>query len=147
MDVDQDGWMDQVSGITWFRNTGNPREEQFERYETKGILPYEVVPADINGDGNQDVVLMNDLDGLYWYDVSVNPKKKWKGKKMPRQTIGQQSSQLPPGAEARPRTANEEMVAGRSARGPMERSRYETPAIGWTTECRANALGECRLLC
>ena len=82
MDVDKDGWMDQVSGITWFRNTGNPREEQFERYETKGILPYEVVPADINGDRNLDVVLMNDLDGLYWYDVSVNPKKKWKGKKI-----------------------------------------------------------------
>jgi len=28
-DIDGDGWIDQVSGQAWYRNTGKPREEEF----------------------------------------------------------------------------------------------------------------------
>ncbi len=31
-DVDGDGWIDQVSGAAWYRNTGNPRKEEFTQY-------------------------------------------------------------------------------------------------------------------
>src|SRR3954454_7021371 len=31
IDVDGDGWVDHVSGGVWYRNTGRPREQPFER--------------------------------------------------------------------------------------------------------------------
>src|SRR5688572_22195144 len=31
LDVEGDGWVDPVSGGVWYRNTGRPREEAFER--------------------------------------------------------------------------------------------------------------------
>ncbi len=81
-DVDGDGWVDQVSGQTWYRNTGDPKNEQFERYENKAIYAYDNIAADINGDGTLDLISMSDIDGLYWYDYSKDPFKKWKGREI-----------------------------------------------------------------
>ena len=76
-DIDGDGLIDQVSGGTWYRNTGNP-EDEFVRIENKSIWPYEQIATDINGDNFNDIVSNSDLEGLYWYDLSGNPEKKWK---------------------------------------------------------------------
>lgn len=77
-DVDGDGWVDQVSGFTWFRNTGRPREQPFERYEN-GAIPtsHDNVAADVDGDGRLDVVMMSDKAGLFWYRIPADPKTKW----------------------------------------------------------------------
>ncbi len=77
-DVDGDGWIDQVSGPYWFKNPGNPKEAMFEKIENKAIAASDIVIGDINGDGVEDMIAMNDLEGVYWYDFSKKPEKKWK---------------------------------------------------------------------
>ncbi|MBC8468904.1 MAG: VCBS repeat-containing protein [Planctomycetes bacterium] len=77
-DIDGDGWIDQVSGQAWFRNTGNPREEEFIMYPnavTAGC--HDNVAADIDGDGKLDVVAMSDKSALYWYKIPADPTKQW----------------------------------------------------------------------
>jgi hypothetical protein len=63
-DVDGDGWVDWVSAGLWFRNTGKPTEEQFEKHAFNGGggLPgdgggcHDVDLVDIDGDGRKDVI-------------------------------------------------------------------------------------------
>ncbi len=77
IDVDGDGWLDHVAGGTWYRNTGNPANE-FERYENGVIYAYDLIAGDINGDDKQDIVAMSEQEGIFWYSIPENPKKKWK---------------------------------------------------------------------
>jgi hypothetical protein len=76
-DVDGDGYIDQVSGGTWYHNTGNPKEG-FTRYENGVIYAYDNIAGDINGDGKTDLVAMSEQEGLFWYNFSLKPFKKWK---------------------------------------------------------------------
>jgi hypothetical protein len=78
IDIDGDGWIDQVSGSTWYKNPGTTGKI-WTRYVNKAIIAQECVAADINSDGKQDIVMMNDETGLYWYNFSGNPTKNWKG--------------------------------------------------------------------
>ena len=83
MDVDGDGWIDLVGSGVWFRNTGNPREQQFERilFDNEGSGAHDIVCADVNGDGKKDIVMMGDsstqLKGIYWYKIPSNPRGLW----------------------------------------------------------------------
>lgn len=77
-DVDGDGWIDQVSGGTWYRNTGNPREEMFERFENGAIYAYDNIAGDLNGDGKPELLALSEQEGLYCYQIPENPQKKWK---------------------------------------------------------------------
>lgn len=82
-DMDGDGWVDQVSGATWFRNTRQPRQQEFIRYPNGAITKaHDNVAADIDGDGKLDVLAMSDRSALYWYKIPDDPTKKWKGRKI-----------------------------------------------------------------
>jgi hypothetical protein len=82
-DIDADGWVDQVSGATWFRNTGKPRQQEFIRSPNGAITKaHDNVAADIDGDGKLDVLAMSDRSALYWYKIPGDPTKKWKGHKI-----------------------------------------------------------------
>ena len=77
-DIDGDGWVDHVAGGTWYRNTGKPREEEFEVYPN-GVIgqSHDTVAADIDGDGKLDVVAMGDRSALYWYKIPADPRQRW----------------------------------------------------------------------
>ena len=83
IDIDGDGWLDLVCSGVWYRNTGNPREEPFERivFDEQGAGAHDVVAKDVNGDGKQDIVVMGDektpLNGIYWYDIPSDPRQPW----------------------------------------------------------------------
>ncbi len=79
-DIDRDGWIDQVSGTAWYRNTGKPRTQAFERYDNGAISCHDNVAADIDGDGKLDVVACsNDKAHVVtvWYKIPDNPRAKW----------------------------------------------------------------------
>ena len=82
-DVDGDGWIDQVSGGTWYRNTGKPRREPFTRHEN-GVIPrtHDNVAADVDGDGKLDLVVMRDATGVFWYRIPKDPTQKWQAHKV-----------------------------------------------------------------
>jgi hypothetical protein len=79
-DIDGDGWIDQVAGTGWYRNTGRPRHEPFELFKTGAIACHDMVAADIDGDGKLDVVAISDDKRhpfLVWYKIPDNPREKW----------------------------------------------------------------------
>lgn len=75
-DVDGDGWMDIVAGGHWFRNPTHPDTMEFTRYQYDTTIEREIhdlVFADMNGDGNDDLVVLGDLEGCFWYDIPGDP--------------------------------------------------------------------------
>ncbi len=79
-DIDGDGWVDQVSGTAWYRNTGKPRTEIFERYDNGAISCHDNVAADIDADGRLDVIACSNASGqvmIAWYRIPDDPRQKW----------------------------------------------------------------------
>lgn len=77
-DVDGDGWIDQVSGGTWYRNPGQPREAvDWKRFETGATSAHDNIAADIDGDGKLDLVSILDKAGVFWYRIPQDPKQPW----------------------------------------------------------------------
>ena len=79
-DVDHDGFIDHVSGGAWYRNTGRPRDEPFERivFDKDLAAVHDVAAADIDGDGRLDVVTMSDRNNTRWYGIPADAKQPWK---------------------------------------------------------------------
>ena len=75
-DVDRDGWQDLVAGGYWFRNSQNPKELPFQRicYDTAiNREIHDMVFADMNGNGQKDLVVLGDGEGCFWYQLPDNP--------------------------------------------------------------------------
>ena len=84
-DIDGDGWIDQASGSAWYRNTGKPRTETFEKFDNGAIRCHDNVAADIDGDGKLDVLACGDLSKqawTVWYKIPANPRDKWQQHKI-----------------------------------------------------------------
>lgn len=77
VDVDGDGNLDEVSGGTWYRNPGDPKQK-WERYENGAIISYDMQAADLDGDGSPEIIATSELDGTYIYFPGNKPEKKWK---------------------------------------------------------------------
>ena len=77
-DIDGDGWVDQVSGNTWFRNPLRPVDKPFTKHSNGAIgQSHDNVAADIDGDGKLEVVMMRDAQGVFWYKIPSDPAKPW----------------------------------------------------------------------
>ena len=89
LDVDRDGWIDFICSGVWYRNSGKPREEEFERivFDENAAGAHDIVVADMNRDGRPDVVMMGDertsLKALCWFSIPVDVRQPW-----PRHPIG-----------------------------------------------------------
>jgi hypothetical protein len=83
LDVDRDGRPDIICSGVWFRNPGNPREKAFERipFADKAGGAHDILIADMDGDGQADVVMMGDerteLNELCWFKIPANPRQPW----------------------------------------------------------------------
>ncbi len=83
LDVDRDGWTDLVCSGVWYRNTGRPREQQFQRFvfDEKAAGAHDIVVADIDGDMRPDIVMMGDertqINSLRWYTVPTDATNHW----------------------------------------------------------------------
>ena len=76
IDVDGDGYTDILQGGLWFHNPGNPTASTFDRYVYDDRINAEIhdlTTADINGDGQEDLVALGDADGVFWYSIPDNP--------------------------------------------------------------------------
>ena len=86
-DVDSDGWPDLVAGGYWFKNGGKNHPMTFQRFVYDEDIDREIhdlIFADMNNDGHQDVVVLGDAEGCFWYSIPADPQNavKW-----PRHTI------------------------------------------------------------
>jgi len=83
LDVDGDGWTDLVCSGVWYRNTGKPKTEPFERivFASNASGAHDILAADIDGDGRKDIVMMGDertgLKALCWFKIPADPRQPW----------------------------------------------------------------------
>jgi hypothetical protein len=79
IDVDRDGWVDHVTGGVWYRNTGKPRTEPFERivFDKELNAVHDLVAADLDRDGRLDIITMSDKNNLRWYGIAADPRQPW----------------------------------------------------------------------
>lgn len=82
VDIDKDGFIDQVSGGTWYKNPGN-NVDIWQRFENGAIYAYDMQAADLSGDGNHEVIALSEHEGTFiYFPHANNPTKKWKKKKI-----------------------------------------------------------------
>ncbi len=86
LDVTGNGWTDLVVTGHWYENPG-PDDGEFTRRRYDSRIAHEIhdiVAADMNGDGVENVVVLGDQDGCFWYEVPDDPLEEadW-----PRRTI------------------------------------------------------------
>jgi hypothetical protein len=79
IDLDGDGWPDHVAGGVWYRNTGRPRQEPFERivFDRELTAVHDLVAADLDRDGRADVITMSDKNNLRWYKIPPDSRQPW----------------------------------------------------------------------
>ncbi len=83
LDVDGDSWPDLVCSGVWFRNPGKQVDGPWERivFAENIAGAHDIVVADIDGDGRQDIVMMSDarkpLNALCWFKIPANPRQPW----------------------------------------------------------------------
>jgi hypothetical protein len=78
LDVNGNGRSDFVTGGAWYRNSREP-DVPFTRFafdaDLRGV--HDVVAADIDGDGQLEVLTMSDQNNLRWYKIPNDPTQLW----------------------------------------------------------------------
>jgi hypothetical protein len=86
MDVDDDGMIDLISAGVWYKNEGKHNFSMYfydpdfiqEEKSEKPLTIHDMVVADINGDGKNDVVAESEDAGFFWYSTNPEPGELWK---------------------------------------------------------------------
>ena len=77
-DVDMDGWEDIIIGRYWYRNTQNPREEAFIRYQYDERIEaniHDIVMADVDGDDAGEVIITGIMKGYSGIIYQTEPTR------------------------------------------------------------------------
>ena len=80
VDINRDGKTDFMVGTGWYENTGQPKETLFPYHFSSTIESHDNVAADVNGDGDLDIIANSNDAGqtyLVWYDIPENPEDQW----------------------------------------------------------------------
>jgi len=80
IDINRDGKIDFMVGTGWYENNGNAKNYPFEFHSSYTIPCHDNVAADVNGDGDLDIIAnSNDPANTYlvWYNIPEDPKEKW----------------------------------------------------------------------
>jgi hypothetical protein len=78
-DVNNDGWIDVISGNHWYENSRDPHNYPFTKHRYRNLNRgfHDVVAADIDGDENLDIVTLSETHGVYWYSSPDDPTQLW----------------------------------------------------------------------
>jgi hypothetical protein len=74
IDVDRDGRPDIVTGRYWYHNDGGGTFTRLEYDPEATTEVHDLVAADVNGDGREDLVALGDKIGLYWTEIPADPR-------------------------------------------------------------------------
>lgn len=86
LDVDRDGWIDLISGDSWFRNPGTPRASLWPRFAiggtastgVEGLGAEEMALADLDGDGRMELISAHKgWKTSLWHRIPPDPTKGW----------------------------------------------------------------------
>lgn len=86
LDVDRDGWIDLISGDSWFRNPRNPRDTRWVRHGiggttstgVEGLGAEEMILADLDGDGRMELVSAHKgWASSLWHRIPADPTGPW----------------------------------------------------------------------
>jgi hypothetical protein len=78
LDVDGDGFIDFVAGGAWYRNSRDG-SAPFTRivFDPDLRAVHDIVAADIDGDGQIEILTMSDQNNLRWYKIPADPNQPW----------------------------------------------------------------------
>ncbi len=74
IDVDRDGRVDFVTGGAWYQQPLDPKTEPWPRHVFADQLEkvHDIVAADLNGDGREEIVTLSDKSGLRSYQIPTD---------------------------------------------------------------------------
>ncbi len=74
VDIDGDGWMDYISGGGWYRNSRDLNKPfELHVFDEKIWDVHDIFMGDIDGDGEDEVVIMSDRRDVSWYKIPKDP--------------------------------------------------------------------------
>jgi hypothetical protein len=78
VDVDNDGWIDFVTGGAWYRNSRSI-DKPFERivFDENLTAVHDLLAADLDGDGKLEIITMSDQNSLRFYKIPPDPTRAW----------------------------------------------------------------------
>jgi hypothetical protein len=78
MDVNGDGWMDIVSGDSWYENSKNPREDdEWQRHFIGAPESEELILVDVTGDDKPEALYVWRPHQPMFYRVGQDPRAEW----------------------------------------------------------------------